>query len=253
VTKSESDLRDLFTAVDTPAPPIDTARVIARARRRRLPRQVGAGAVGVLAIASIVVIGVPLTQPGSGPATTSMESAPRDDGASDSTLEIKRAPADRLNLCTGPLADFAPSSRGLILDVVFPPVAAAGSESVTGLVRLTNSGATAVAGSIVGAPAITLSQNDVVLWHSNGATGTPETRVELAPGETIEYSASFVPVRCGIEDDAAERFRSDLPPLAPGRYFVSAALDFLPDEGTAGQSPPGLDLVTSEPSPIDLQ
>lgn len=254
MSRSESDLRDLFAAADAPAAPIDTARVIARARRRRLPRQIGAGALGAFAIASIAVIGVPLLQTGSGPAVTTMESAPDSGGASDSLLvEIKRAPADRLNLCTSPVAEFVPSASGLVLDVEFPATAPVGTAPIQGVVHLTNTSAETVSGSTASSPAVALSQNGIVLWHSNGPVDLSATRVDLAPGESLEYSAFFVPVSCGVEDDSAEAFRSDLPAVPAGLYEISAAIDFVPDAAPADGTGSGLDLVTSERATIELQ
>ena len=53
--------------------------------------------------------------------------------------------------------------------------------------------------------------------------------VDLAPGESMEYAASFVPVVCAVEDDLAESFRDDLPPAPAGSYDVSALIDLSTD------------------------
>lgn len=251
--RTDSDLRDLFAASDAPASAIDTKAVITRARRRRLPRQIGAGAVGALAIAGIAVIGIPLTQLAPDTSVSTMESAPDEGSASNSALEIKRAPAERLNLCTAPVAEFVPNTSGLRLEVVFPEVAPTGTAPILGEVNLTNTGSTYVTGSTAPTPAITVSQGGVVLWHSNGPVDASAVEVALAPGETLKYAASFVPVRCGVDDDLAEQFRPDLPPLVPGTYRVTAAIDFLPSVPVGDGSTPGLDLVMSEADAIDLE
>ncbi len=66
----------------------------------------------------------------------------------------------------------------------------------------------------------------MVVWHSNGVAIELAREVSLAPGESIEYAASFSPVVCGVEDDETG-FRSDLPAASPGVYEVSAAIDVM--------------------------
>ena len=85
----------------------------------------------------------------------------------------------------------------------------------------------------VGHPAITLAQDGITVWHTNGPTDLVVTAVELAPGEAMEFPASFEPVRCEPEDEIGEAFRSDLPPAGAGSYEISAALDFSSDQVTA--------------------
>jgi hypothetical protein len=77
------------------------------------------------------------------------------------------------------------------------------------------------------------------------------TGVDLAPGESLEYTASFDAVECGPEDDGPDGFRADLPALAPGTYELSAAIDFAPD--VPDPTEPALaDLVTGPRSVITL-
>jgi hypothetical protein len=164
---------------------------------------------------------------------------------------IKRAPADRLNLCEAPLAEVAPSTLGLRLDVEFAPTASTGSDPVRGTVRLTNTATTPVSGTTGSTPAITMSRDGIVLWHSNGPVDSSARLVQLGPGESTEYDAFFVPVRCSVEDDLGPEFRPNLPSLPAGDYGLSAAIDFQPD-ATAEVSAPGLDLVTGPLAPITL-
>ena len=196
----------------------------------------GITGVSVLAVGGIVLGSLQLGG-GVSPASDTAGSAPETSGldASSGQLysdsvndEIKRAPADRLNLCTGTLAEVAPSVSGLVLSVSFPD-AAAGSDSVTGTVTMTNAGTATVTGYTAASPAITLSQDSVVLWHSNGPMIELARDVALAPGESIEYSAAFSPVVCDIEDDTTESFRSGLPAAPRGQYQVSAAIDLMGD------------------------
>ncbi len=252
---SESELRDLLSSAHAPHD-LDAQRIIARTRRRRLPRQLAAGAVSVLAVAGISVVAIQTSLVSPPPSAVSMMDQSAEGGAApEASTEstIKRAPADRINLCEAPLAEVAPSSLGLQVDVAFPPTASVGTDPVVGAVRLTNTGTQTVSGTTTTVPAITLSREGVVLWHSNGQLDTAERAVTLAPGESVEYEASFVPVRCTVEDDGAEQFRADLPPIPAGDYDLSAALDFLPDTPPTDGSTPGLDLVTGPRSTITLQ
>ena len=251
---TEDDLRDAFARADAPNT-LDARRIVARSRARRLPRQLAAGSVGALALAGVLVLGVQITQlsspavstAGGGAAYDSSESAP----APEADTMIKRAPADKVNLCTGPLAELAPSQYGLQLDVAFAASAPADSDLVTGAVTLTNTSDREVIGYTPTSPAMTLSQDGVVLWHSNGITNYALMSVDLAPGASLEYQASFVPARCAVEDDERESFRADLPALEPGAYQLSALIDFTADP-SMGQETPELDLVSGPLSTIAL-
>ena len=232
---TDPNLRDLFRG-DTPKlPTIDTATVIRRSKTRRLPAQVGIGgaftlAVGGLGIAGLQGLGSTQTASDSTFSTADQAPGTRDgiqgmmEGDAPASGDIKRAPADRINLCGGTLAEVAPSATGLVLTAAFPD-SPAGTAPVTGTVTLTNTGTESVAGYTSPTPAVTLSQDGIVLWHSNGPTIMSIQDVMLAPGESLEFAASFTPVVCGVEDDTAEAFRTDLPAVAPGEYQVSAAAD----------------------------
>jgi len=234
---TEPNLRDLFRAPDAPAGrSIDVQSVIRRSKRRRLPAQVGIGGAFTLAIGGIGIVGLnglggSQTATDSAVSTTAEQAPAQSDDSvmgmmegDDPTAGIKRAPADRINLCGGPLAEVAPSPSGLVLTVDFPD-APVGAAPVEGTVTLTNTGTEPILGYSPPAPAITLSQNGIVLWHSNGPTIQMLQDVALAPGESLDYAASFTPVVCTVEDDTAEAFRDDLPPVAAGEYQVSAATD----------------------------
>jgi len=236
---TEPNLRDLLRG-DTPTlRAIDTEAVIRRSKTRRLPAQIGIGGAFTLAIGGLGVAGLQGldgTQSSSDSATTMSEQAPDQgrDGVQGTTEGeattggIKRAPADRINLCGGTLAEVAPSETGLVLTVDFPdsPV---GTAPVFGTVTLTNTGTRQIAGYSSPTPAITLSQAGIVLWHSNGPTIQSIQDVLLAPGESLDYQASFTPVVCSVDDDTAEAFRTDLPPVAAGEYQLSAAADISVD------------------------
>ena len=242
----EDDLRRMLRATDAPNT-LDTKRIVARSRGRRLPRQIAAGTLGAFALAGVTVLAVQVTQVAA-PVTmtageafdqSTTESAPV---APDSTV-IKRAPVDKINLCTGTVSDVAPSQYGLQLEVVSPGEIAAGTAPVAVTVRLTNTSGDRVVGSTAWLPAITLSQGGIVTWHTNGTTDSSYVQINLAPGESIEYTTTFTPVRCDVVDDEGESFRTGLPPAEAGEYALSALIDFTPDASMLGPTTE-LDLVS---------
>jgi hypothetical protein len=253
---TEDDLRDLFSS-NSPASgkaPLDAGRIIARSRARRLPQQLAIGAIGTLAVAGIAVVGIQsIVRPPSVSVMSQTDAAAPSTEGAQPFAATKRAPADKINLCTGTVAEAAPSFYGLRLDVAFPETAPAGTGAIQGTVHLTNTGTQAVVGTTAASPAITLSQGGTVLWHSNGPVIDLAVAVDLAPGQSMDYPASFTPVRCDVADDEAESFRSDLPAVPAGEYDLSAAIDFQPDASMAQQGTPGVDLVTGPLEPITLQ
>jgi len=252
---TEDDLRELFASATAPQH-LDTTRVIAKSRARRLPRQIAIGAVSTLAVVGIVVVSLPALLPQQSTMSTLAEPESSAGAAAPNVQALgsqKRAPAEKINLCTGPLAQAAPSSSGLQLDVTFPATAPMGTAPVTGTVRLINVSTDIVTGSTAAAPTITLSQGGVVLWHSNGASPDLTVAVQLAPGQSMQYAATFIPVRCDVRDDESESFRANLPAVPAGDYLLSAALDFQPAAAVAQQSTPGVDLVLGPLSPITLR
>ena len=239
-------LNSLFSHLDN-SPQLDVDVVLRRARRRRLPRQLAAGGVLSLAVGGIVVAGAYGLAPnqstmagGSSDAAVTESSVPQSaadttgesnaesDASTQSTGGLKRAPADKINLCEGPVSEVAPSPTGLELTTHFDD-AAAGSDVVTGTVTLTNTGDEPVMGTSGTWVAITLSQDGATLWHTNGAHTEMSRVVDLAPGESMEYDASFEPVVCSTSDDEADSFAADLPALPAGDYQVSAAMDIVVD------------------------
>ncbi len=252
---TEDDLRALFSSAPV-IDGVDTARAISRARARRRPRQLVAGAVSGLAMVGIVAVGIQSILPGEPQVATqsdtfASEPAPADEGIAGTTTTT-RAPADRLNLCVGALTDGVATESALQLEVAFPTTASVDAEKVEGTVRLINTGSERITGTTGSAPAVTLSQDGTVLWHTNGPIEDIAIRVDLEPGEALEYAASFLPVRCDVLDDQAESFPADLPPLAAGSYAVSAAIDFRPDTLAADGSV-ALELIVAPTSAIELR
>lgn len=255
---TEDELRAALQG-GNPSGEIDLDAVLRRSRRRRRPRVLLAGAAGVLAVAAIVVpvsvsaingqgFGVSSTASGADtaaePEAATGESGDSGDSAySDQALQ--RAPADKLNLCTGALSGVAPAESGLVLTVAAVE-AAATETAIPVVVSLTNTGNERITGTTAANPAITLSREGITLWHSNGPQIMMAVVVDLAPGASMQYETTFEPVVCGIADDEGESFRTDLPAAGPGDYGLSAALDLLSDNGVS-------ELITGPVTPITLR
>jgi hypothetical protein len=241
---SDSDLRRRFQEGTQPRGEIDVDAVLRRARARRRPRVVLAAAGSVVAIAAIAVPAVVFTNfgaSGGGGASTVAgdEAAPQfatpdsvagggDAGSTDTAVPR----ADALNLCTAPVADIAPSTNGLTL-TVDPVTAKATDRHVAATVTLTNTGTTPIFGSTASEPVVVLSDDGLVIWHTNGVHDDMARLVDLGPGESMTYQTTFEPVVCGPEDDAAAEFRADLPAAGPGTYLLYALIDVSHSDGSA--------------------
>jgi hypothetical protein len=233
---------------DEPVPSgeIDLARVIRQVKVRRLPRVLAVGAAGCLAIAAIAV---PVSVAGLGNSSGGSIVA-EDGGAPESATEaegdatmVALTLAETLNSCGAPLAEVAPAASGLVATVA-PVDAAASSLSIETTVTLTNTGTTAVRGT-TGAPVLTLSQDGVTLWHFNAPRAVEVIPIDLAPGESLEYPASFTPRVCGAAADAGEGTSLPLPDA--GEYGLSAAIDLIPAGGASAE------LVTGPVAPVVLR
>ncbi|WP_294180474.1 hypothetical protein [uncultured Schumannella sp.] len=224
---TESDLRHRFRDPDAPAGTVDVEAVIRRARARRRPRAIAAAGASTLAAVAIVV---PLTLVGIGSLTPTEPDATLAGGAADSALgtdEVQeRAPVSRINLCEGTIAEAAPFDSGLALALPTTAVEA-GGDPVMIDVTLINTSDAEIRGTVLGEPALTLSDEGIVVWHSNGpSTATGEARpFALEPGESATFAARLDLVQCSIEDDEGEEFRPDLPALPGGDYALTALLE----------------------------
>jgi hypothetical protein len=247
----ESELRSMLQreAAGAATPELDTSRLVRRSRARRLPRQVAAGGALTLAVLGLGVgtaSGIRMLNPpasmssagGSeatdeGASTLSEEEAQPESGAESGGDAagggIELAPAYKINACGGMLS--VPPEDGLTgvsIDVTFPEAADV-SDTVRGSVEITNDTGEPLRGAMSEMAATTLSQDDVVLWHTPRVDRT--LRVDLDPGESTTLSASFEPLVCAVEDDSREDFPPDLPPVEPGQYEVSVAFDIELEDG----------------------
>ncbi|WP_150308404.1 hypothetical protein [Planctomonas psychrotolerans] len=276
-TRSVQDV--LSDAARSSVPPVDMRSVLARSRRRRLPGQLAAGGVGVLAIAGIGFAGVSLAQSvtptavlSNGDASTG-ETADRGDstgadspagtdagspsgtnGAAGGSLPgeaISLAPPEKINPCGGTLAELAPAASGLVATPVFPDRIPSGTEPVPGSVTVTNTGTERVTGYTGARPAITVSADGITVWHSNGPHIMLAQEIDLEPGASMDLPASITPVRCTEEDESGESFREDLPALHPGTYQLTAIFYLIRDADAAAGSAP--DVVSGPATPITVE
>ncbi|MET1042842.1 MAG: hypothetical protein ABWX59_01825 [Microbacteriaceae bacterium] len=245
----ETDLRaSLQRTATTPLPSIDPDAVIRRSRNRRTPKLVAAGGVLSLAVLGIGVASVTGLQNLGSPASTTAGSAPEsatDSGGAEEDAATGLVPAGRLNQCAGTLA--APTNDAdVTLTAQFPAEAAIAAGSITGQVTLTNTGSERLVGSSAAVAPVTLSQDGLVLWHTNGPMILSLAIIDLAPGESFSWQASLEPVRCTDEATLEQTAPDDLPPVPPGLYQVSAALDLSLDDGTVRQ-------ISGPPSNLTLR
>jgi hypothetical protein len=253
---TESDLKKMFSETGPSLGQIDLSRVLRRSSRRRIAQQVAVGGATTLAVAGIGVAGFTGIRglvPSTGSASSAAAPESKQDSSPGSTPMpggLTRAPAEKINLCGGPLSEVAPNAAGLVLTSSFEP-ADASADRVSGTVTLTNSGSEHIWGTSAATPAVTLSKDGVVRWHSNGPTIAMAALVDLAPGASMTYQASFQPVTCAVEDDSADRFRDSLPHVAAGVYQVSAALDL--SRQNADGAFLSSDLVTGPTSEVTLR
>ncbi|MBC7403568.1 MAG: hypothetical protein H7279_10420 [Microbacteriaceae bacterium] len=259
---TESDLKKMFSETGATLGQVDLSRVLRRSSRRRIAQQVAVGSATTLAVAGIGVAGFTgirgLAQSTGSASSAAAPDAIRPDanrpeatgGSTATDSGLTRAPAERINLCGGALAKVAPNAAGLVLTTSFEPADAA-ADRVSGTVTITNSGSAHVTGTSAATPTIVLSKNGIVLWHSNGPVAAIGAIVDLAPGASMTYQASFQPVTCAVEDDSSVSFRDNLPHVAAGAYQVSAALDL--SRQNADGSFPGTDLVTGPASEVTLR
>ena len=253
---TESDLKKMFSETGAALGQVDLSRVLRRSSRRRIAQQVAVGSATTLAVAGIGVAGFTGIR-GLVQSTGSTSSAAAPDatvgsspGRTATDGGLTRAPAERINLCGGTLAKAAPNAAGLVLTTSFEPADAA-ADRVSGTVTLTNSGSEHIMGTSAVTPTIILSKEGIVRWHSNGSMAAIGAIVDLAPGASMTYQASFQPVTCAVEDDSSISFRDNLPHVAAGAYQVSATLDL--SRQNADGSFPGTDLVTGPASEVTLR
>lgn len=226
---TETDLRRMLlessTTFSAGEPAIDLAVVLRRSSRHRAVRKVVVGGVTTLAIAGIGVASiVGIRTIGGSSSTVSGAASMAGKSPTEGSGLSSRVAADRLNSCGAALASVAPAKSGLVVTANFVSTVASASQ-VFGMVTLANTGSKRIVGTSTARPSITLSQNGIALWHSNDPAILKLVVIDLKPGSSMTYPASFSPVRCGVADESASNFPHDLTSVGPGTYQVSAAIE----------------------------
>ena len=243
---TESELRDkLRGAVPAATSRIDPAVIIRRAKVRRAPRQVAFGSVAALAVAGFTFLGVSVA-----PSLFSMSTGASDSASIVGAESFKDDPAGsqvgggasngahepdidaRLSARCGisPLT-VAPNSLGLELTTSFPESVPADGSSVSGLVTVTNTGNSRVRGTTSVEPIVSLSRNGVTVWHTSGSAADLARHVDLEPGQSAIYSASFRTIQCNPDDENPATVGDNLPALVPGPAEVTATITYFSDTG----------------------
>jgi hypothetical protein len=251
----ETTVRALLRSAATGAPgtaAVDVPRVLSRSRGRRRARRLATAGVGTaVVVAAAGTLYTAAILPGRQPtqvlsepgAPTPAEPAPGASGGGSADPAagggaaggISLAPPEKTNPCGAPLADMAPSESGLVATPSFPGTATTQSDAVEGSVLLTNTGTTHLVGWTGARPVITVAENGITVWHSNGPVIQLAQEIDLEPGASMVLAASFTPVRCDAEDETREDFRPDLPALPAGVYALSAIVPFYAEDGSAVQ------------------
>lgn len=169
-----------------------------------------------------------------------------DADSAENPSNLSLAPAEKLHSCGGQLVAVSPHEAGLVLTPTVEASAGADGKPVMVAVTLNNTGRQHIIGTAAAAPAMTLARDGVVVWHSSVAMILPTTTVDLAPGETIDYTASVTPVLCTSEQQL-DLDPSGFAPLDAGTYELTAAMLLTPDDGSAAQliSGPSMQFIVS--------
>lgn len=231
----DAEIRDRFREGTLPRGEIDVDAVLRRARARRRPRVLLAGAGGVLAVAGIAVPATLSSSVLAGGDTSGGQAADApylesEQDAAGTGETALRPGAQSLDRCMSPVTEIAPAASGLLVTVA-PVSASAADRDIPVTVTLTNAGDERITGTTGARPSLTLAQDGITLWHTNGPEDLSARVVDLAPGQSMSYPASFDPVRCDTAAEQAGEFPADLPPLAPGTYRLSAVIPVTSDDG----------------------
>lgn len=221
---------------------IDVDAVLAASRARRRSRR-GAILGGTAAAAVVLglggaVLGLSLGVGGIGASTTAgdgaLSEAPAADtgpeAGSESTegdaLGFALAPPELINLCGAPATTPPDAGAGPLTVTVTPPPAVEAGASARVVVTVANTSDAAVSGLVRLAPALTVTEAGVTVWHTSGEPDPLSRSIELAPGASIELTGGFEARRCDEGDDRLAALPADLPALSPGAYGVGAIVVF---------------------------
>lgn len=199
----EDELRALLQG-SIPAPSsLDPDRIVSAAKRRRRPRQIGAGIVGALAIVGIVSVGVQ-TLPLGGVTSVSMVdgAAPGSESLEYSSVTDEPVAISSDGGGSSDGAGDAVTAAPVCGATLFPSVASAGALSATagfpsvltldtlGVVTVSNAGDTAVTGTA--SVTVVASQAGTVVGVSAGEPAV----VTVPAGGTTDLAASVDALGC---------------------------------------------------------
>ncbi|PWC03121.1 hypothetical protein [Agromyces badenianii] len=247
----------LAASADAAAPrPIDVDAVLSASRARRRSRRtaiVGGAAAAVIVLgAGGIVVSAGLGGLGPGVSTTagdaSLSESPAagtvPESATGDALGLKLAAPERVNLCGAPIAAATDAAMVPLAVTVTTPATVGAGASVDALVTVTNTGDAPVGGELRLAPALTVAEAGIAVWHSSGDAAPESRAIELAPGASIELTGTFETRRCSADDELGPALPADLPALSPGAYEVSAVVMFSEaPQGSTGH-------LISRPAPI---
>jgi hypothetical protein len=228
---------ELRQAADAAAPrPIDVGAVLAASRGRRRARRTAALGVTTAAAVLLAAGGIAIAVNGLGPhaasdsaltsesAGTAPEAGP--DGAGDDAAGTRLASPEKVNLCGAPVAAATDASASGLVVAVEPPAAVAPGATADVRVTVTNAGSSPVTGELRTAPALTVADDGITRWHTNGVVSDEFLPVDLEPGASVRLEGPVTAVACSEADELEEGFVEGLPALAPGEYAVSAIVVF---------------------------
>lgn len=228
----------LHRAADAATPrPIDVDRVLAASRERRRSRRtaaIGATAtVAVLLAAGGLATAVNVLGPRSASdsallsetATGTAPEAATEESTGDASGFRLEAP-EQVNRCGAPVASATDASGSGLVVTVEPPAALAPGRTDDVRVTVTNAGSERVVGELRVAPALTVADDGITRWHTNGVVADALMPVDLDPGASAELTGPVTAVACSDADELAESFPS-APALVPGEYAVTAVVMFI--------------------------
>ncbi|HRP99158.1 MAG TPA: hypothetical protein PK781_01710 [Terrimesophilobacter sp.] len=198
----EQRMRQLFTQHTNSSPTggagLDADSIIARARRRRLPRQLAVGGASALAVVGLLTVALPAIIGPGGLGGAPMSASTFSESDADQR-EHDGAPeaAEISNLvCGSPLA--ASDVDGLEVTLEARPVnGAAGEWRIDADLVMRNTGSTARVIDLHAA-VFALKQGGITVGSHEGSFD--ESLATLAPGDTATYTARFEPLPCSPTD-----------------------------------------------------
>lgn len=193
---SEQRMRELLTQHAHQSPKgagLDAERIITRARRRRVPRQLAIGSASALAVVGLLTVALPVIT-----GTGNLGDAPMSASSLSEMDTSQRGHDEAPESVSGDSACFAPLESSVVdgIDVTID------AQSVTGADDAWTIDAEVTIANTRDSPAsIDLTSASFVLEQAGTPVGfyggaLDESPVTLAPGETGTYATTFTPLLC---------------------------------------------------------